>query len=326
MPMPRTLAKLNGGSRHLGEYEPYSLRKKRAASAGVPAVFSYHPIPQEMRAQAYYALIDAIGSKFTKHGSYNSDWESLEEATRKEHGQIRLPGSTTSAHDRLLAYLTDHCDTEHALDVFEMGFRQAQLHALAYRSPLAIEQQLAPVEAAVSLLNRRFRQHGLGYQFVGLPGVIVREDSQYIHTEVVEPAIALLHAAGFQGPLAEFLKAHQEYRRGENKDAMNDALKAFESTMKAICATKGWGWQPTWTASQLVKAMIDNGLIPGATESYFNGVRTVLESGIPTLRNKQSGHGQGINVTAIPDHIAAFALHLTAANIVLLMSAYREAK
>jgi hypothetical protein len=43
-----------------------------------------------------------------------------------------------------------------------------------------------------------------------------------------------------------------------------------------------------------------------------------LESGIPTVRNKTSGHGQGASYSQIPAHLAAYALHLSAANILFL--------
>ncbi len=52
----------------------------------------------------------------------------------------------------------------------------------------------------------------------------------------------------------------------------------------------------------------------------------MLQSGVPTLRNKQSGHGQGSTVAEVPAYMAAFTLHLTASNIVFLLSAHAEAQ
>ena len=34
--------------------------------------------------------------------------------------------------------------------------------------------------------------------------------------------------------------------------------------------------------------------------SQFGGVRSILESGIPPMRNKQSAHGQGPKVVPVP--------------------------
>jgi hypothetical protein len=50
----------------------------------------------------------------------------------------------------------------------------------------------------------------------------------------VKPALSLLHDAGFDGPADEFMKGFEHYRHGRNKEAVAEALKAFESTMKAI--------------------------------------------------------------------------------------------
>lgn len=305
----------------LSEYEPYSLRQMRALQSSEPVVYGFHPISKEMKTQAYYALEKLLGPRWVS-GSQNLNWSTLEKIVLEEHGLLTFPVRATTSHERLGWYLIEKASTERALDVIEIGFRQGQAIASKYSYQAQPDKGFARVNDAVSLLNRRFHQHDLGYQFVGMPGVIIREDSQYIQSEVVEPTISLLHAAEFIGPLQEFLKAHQEYRRGENKDAINDALKSFESTLKAICDARGWHREQTWTAVQLIRAVLDNGLVPTSLESYFGGARSILESGVPTLRNKQSGHGQGPSVVNVPDYLAAFALHLTAANIVFLMSAH----
>jgi hypothetical protein len=301
------------------DYESYSSRRMKAGRGGSPVVYGYDQIPREMRLQAGYALEYAIGP-LAINESYdeaypNRRWEALEDAVKEEHGWLHLPSSEGNARDRIFDYMAELQDAEQVLDVIEIGFRLAQEDD--YLDPEEVEE-------AINRLNRRFKQHDLGYEFVGCPGIIIRVDSQYVQAEVVEPAIALLHAAGFQGPLDEFLKAHREYRRGDMKDAMNDALKAFESTMKAICDARRWSRGPKWTAAHLINAMFVNGLIPPMLESYFGGLRSILESGVPVLRNKRSGHGQGSQVASVPDYLAAFTLHLTAANIVFLMSAFSE--
>lgn len=86
---------------------------------------------------------------------------------------------------------------------------------------------------AIEELNVRFRQAGFGYQFEG--GQIVRVDSQLLHSEVVKPALVLLADHRFEGAQDEFLSAHAHYRAGEYEDAIVDANRAFESTMKTIC-------------------------------------------------------------------------------------------
>jgi hypothetical protein len=55
-------------------------------------------------------------------------------------------------------------------------------------------------------------------------------------------------------------------------------------------------------------------------------LRAALESGVPTIRNTSSGHGQGPVPVELPEHFAAHALHLLAANVVFLIEAEKALK
>ena len=177
---------------------------------------------------------------------------------------------------------------------------------------------------AIEELNDRFKEHGIGYQYVS--GKIITVDSEYIHTEVVRPAISLLHQAGFEGASEEFLKSHEHYRKGRNKEAIAEALKAFESTMKSICTSMGWAFSPNATAKPLLDICFSNNLIPQALTSHFDSLRSTLESGVPTVSNRLARHGQGQKRVTVPDYIAAYAIHLTATNIVFLVESYMQIK
>lgn len=78
---------------------------------------------------------------------------------------------------------------------------------------------------------------GSGFQFES--SAIIRIDSNFIHAESVKPVLALLRQDLYQGANEEFLNAHQHYRHGRHKECLVDALKAFESTLKAICVKRG---------------------------------------------------------------------------------------
>lgn len=60
--------------------------------------------------------------------------------------------------------------------------------------------------------------------------------------------------------------------------------------------------------------------------AYLTNLRTTLETGLPVIRNKNAGHGQGSLVVNISDEFAEYALNLAATNIVLLVSIYRNTK
>src|SRR5205823_1200161 len=104
---------------------------------------------------------------------------------------------------------------------------------------------------AILELNHRFQKHGLGYEFLG--GELIKLNSQYIHAQAVKPAISLLQDEGFRGAEEEFLHAHDHYREGRYKEAIVDALKAFENTMKSICNARTWHYSSNDPANQLIK-------------------------------------------------------------------------
>jgi hypothetical protein len=55
---------------------------------------------------------------------------------------------------------------------------------------------------AIADLNHRLLEHGVGYQYVS--GKIIRIDSQFLHAEVVKPALALLQDKRYHGANDEF--------------------------------------------------------------------------------------------------------------------------
>lgn len=306
----------------VSDYEPYSLRQKRAAQAGQPVLYVYDPIPRQMRVQAIHAMHLALGTAWVRNDRENPLWIHSEMTIMREHGMLeRVNANGYASKDRVTSYIVDVATTEAFLDGVEIGFRVGQL---AYGPFTTDNDDVGRVNDSIIELNRRFSQHDLGFAFVGWPGIITRVDSQYIHAQVVESAIHQLSVAGWDGPLEEFMRAHKHYRHGNNKEAMNEALKAFESTMKAIIQDQGWHYEENWQAKNLIQVLFDNHLLPSPLESYFGGIRSVLQSGVPTLRNRQSGHGQGSAISVVPAYIAAFTLHLTASNIVFLLSAHAE--
>lgn len=211
---------------------------------------------------------------------------------------------------------------DEALDIIEASFRMIDKVARAdfYDRRSSGEVTQAP-DDAIAELNARFREHSIGYQFMG--GEIVRVDSEFVHAEVVVPALALLRDEDFEGAEDEFRTAHDHYRHGRIEACLNDALKAFESTMKTICERRSWAFDQKDTAKQLIKIMFEKELLPEFLTNHFSGVRGALESGVPTIRNRMGGHGQGSKEREVPAHFAAHILHLTAANILLLGEAHR---
>ena len=300
----------------------FSKRDRKAE----PAPLIRDAIPQEFRVQVLHIWARALGtSELRTLNTVPDYWKGLHDNLAEEHGLMQLGEYHDTPRVACQRYLLGVKDAEKALDLIQLSFRIVErvIPQISYhmKPSLGIFQD-AP--AAIADLNHRFDEHNLAYQYSG--GHIFRRDSAFLHSEVAEPALRLLHAENFEGPEEEFRSAHNHFRHGRMKEATTEALKAFESTMKAICAARGWGHKPTATAKDLIAIMLKNKLIPEYLDSELGALRSLLESALPTVRNRDGGHGQGAERKPMPQHLGAFALHSAATNIVLLMQAHGALK
>jgi len=185
-----------------------------------------------------------------------------------------------------------------------------------------------PSDDAIEELNARFTQHGVGYQFSKEQGRFIRLDSTLMHMEATKPAMALLAEKGFEGADQEFGKAQQHYRQmvvdpDAGKDSVAWAVKAVESTVKAIMDRRGWPYDKGDTIKKLLDKLFDNGIVPPELESYFGGLRSTLESGLPAIGNSMARHGQGAKPRPIEQHMVTLGMHLAAASILFLVEAHK---
>ena len=329
--------------------EVFSKRQKRIRGEA-PDVYQYETVPRELRVQVIHILNRVFGQlypyfvnsgdsdfeivefehheleKYTKLEKRYAEWrelnlrshyEMLHELLCEEYGVFKL-GDSNDLKESVCNFFVETEETEKAIDVVEVSFQHMEQYVAGHFHDN--KQLLA--KNAISDLNCRFREHGVGYQYES--SQIIRIDSQLIHAEVVRPALHMLSASMYEGANKEFLSAHDHYRKGRYKECLNDSLKAFESCLKAICDERGWAYTEKDTASRLISIVFDEKLIPDFMQSHFSALRSVLESGVPTIRNRLSGHGQGSDAIAVPNYIAAYALHLTASNILLLSRADEE--
>ena len=75
------------------------------------------------------------------------------------------------------------------------------------------------------------------------------------------------------------------------------------------------------TANPLIQIVIGHGLVPTYSKDQLENVARCL-IGVATIRNKNAGHGAGSKPRDVPEHYAAYALHLAAANIVFLVECH----
>jgi hypothetical protein len=322
----------------MGVWDVFSKREKRKQKAGQEDVYQYDELPTPFRVQVVHILRDTLGrwqkspvDGMPRSCTTNSLWEAAHSILTKERGVFRLSQQLhDNPADDCVEFILRQEETMGVLDLIEVLFKLIDKHARDItdyeRKSFGLSQD---PDDAIEELNTRFREHGIGYEYTNRE--LVRIDSRFVHAEATKPALQLLHSAGreFAGPQAEFMEAHAKYRKGEHKEAILAACHAFESTLKAICTARGWSFNATKdTAVDLLRIVYDRGLVPSHLQNHFNGLRTVLESGSPTVRNKTpgSGHGQGATPVEAPEHVARYALNLAASNIVFLIESHKAMK
>lgn len=302
-------------------FELYSKRMKLAEGKEFEDVYVYDKAPEKLRIQISQILKDAIGT--------NNDeaWETIHNILLKELARFSLVErpSREEIHNCITYFLS--CSDKEAIDFIELCLRMIDSDKLRYdyKNHAKVCGMRQSPNDAIEEINYRLKDNGVGYEFV--EGEFIRVDRKFLHEETVKPAIRLLIEEEFEGAGEEFLQAHEHYRKGKYKESLVEALKAFESTLKTICDEKGYTYDKHRdTASKLITIIIDNQLIPSYLSSHFTGLRTTLEAGLPTVRNKQAGHGQGAVTVQVEPYFVEYALNLAASNIVLLINAYKESK
>lgn len=311
-------------------FNTYSKRQKETRGE-TQDVYIYDVIPEILRVQIVYIWDDSLGSKdlYYCHEQMHvrEVYECIANVLRKERGVFILPPSSKyeriDYRDEIIEYFLHEQDIDKVLDTIELSFKLIDLRVRDFHYQYRQDaDEIA--NQAICDLNTRFKEHGVGYSFEDKQ--IIRIDSQFTHVEVVRPALKLLKKPEYAGSQNEFLNACEHYRHGRKKDVLDDCLKALESLMKSICKKRGWAYHANATASPLIKICLTNKLIPLFLQSKLESLQSLLESGIPTIRNKMSGHGQGDEVVEVPDCIVAYALHETASILILFDQAEAELK
>jgi len=284
--------------------------------------YEYDEIPDELRWKIFYLIKDTFGDFYSGpylHGypESNRRWDDFEYDLKKEYGLPEIAKGNKSIV-RLNNYILTS-ETNNIIDLAEI-FIIKSANYFAEKDRYNWQKELVIL---IEDLNNLFKEHRIGYEFVN--GQAIRIDSKYLHKEVVKESIILLYDNNFQGPLEEFEEAITSYNDGEYKDAILNANKAFESTMKAVSSKLRIHFNETDTAKTLIDNLFKSGIILPSLETFISNLRVILESGLPTIRNKKAGHGQGIDPQKVDKSYAEFAIHLCGTFIVFLIERFKEA-
>lgn len=288
----------------------HNLRSRR--NTPLPDVYVYDELSSEFRGQFLYMLTavwtDYIGRESIGYAKHF--YPVIGHELRREYGLATLAGWDQYSRD-VADFLLKEKNVERVLDLIELATRTAVVTANK-------NKQNTKAQAFVDELNQRLRIAGLGYEFIG--DELIRIDSTVLHQSAVKPALQLLGDPDYALADQEFRDAHKHYRAGDYDDCLVGCGRAFESVLKVICHKKGWQHKATDTAKTLIQVVVANGLLPSSSQAQLDNLRCLLETTVPTPRNKLGGHGKGVVGTPAADQrIAEYLWHQTAATILLLV-------
>lgn len=315
-------------TRSIGEKIMFELLSNRLKNKnGEPEVYIYDDFVKEFRNQVFYIISDVLNPYV--ENDHSDLWEFIHDGFAREKGLKKLGNYEVAWNDygeHNIEYYLDNSSSEYLLDFIDFTFNVFDKVLREVKPQYSYNYNSNEnVNKAIIELNYRFKQHSLGYEFVN--GEIIRIDNKIIHHSVIKPALKLLYDENFSGAEEEIRKAFEYKRKSDNKNAILEAGKAFESTMKTICDLKGYTYDKAKdTAQKLINILESNHFYPAYMSTHLTNLRTTLETGLPVVRNKNAGHGQGSLVVNIPDEFAEYALNLAATNIVLLVNIFKITK
>lgn len=300
-------------------FDIFSKRASRQVGA-TNVVYQYEEIPDRVRRQLVLLFEREIGiPTYDEDDDASQFYAAVCRILRNEYGAFHLldlvgmPEGYRS-HSRpsfyeLSTFLLREKNIDSCLDVIEFCAK----HLLNLRK-----------DGACATLNTRLREGGVGFQIEN--GMAIRVDSQFVHAEVIKPALYFLGTKGFEGANEEFLKAHKKYRDSDYKGSLVESAKAFESVLKIILHRHGQDVTERDTASALLNKFFGLNLLPIYLEKPFNDLKSLLQGGAPNVRNKEAAHGQGEEIREVPEYLAAYGLHQTASAILLIVKAHEAAR
>ncbi len=120
---------------------------------------------------------------------------------------------------------------------------------------------------------------------------------------------------------------HDHFCREKGSKLLGDWDRDFREYGRHICNKKGYMYDKAKdTAKTLISILENNNFYPSHMSAHMTSLRTTLETGLPVVRNKNAGHGQGSTVTPISDEFAEYTLNLDAINVVLLVGICKRGK
>ena len=307
-------------------FELFSERQRNMRNE-ISDVYQYEDIGQKFRKQVILIVIGTMGIENQYHECLSTEFYlKIHHILCKEYGEFTLAEDEQLNCNAIFSFFLNSHSYKECLDIIELIFKYIDT---VFREKIEnyTDEYLYTVygitqnpDDAISELNSRFKKSAIGYQFQSRK--LIKIDSTFIHSEVVKPVLSLLESDNkyYQGANAEFLKAYDHYKYKQYKECFVECLKSLESLMKSICEKHSWSYDKKNAAQQLINICLKNDLIPEYLNSHFFSTTKFIGSGITTIRNQKGAHGQGTQVTDVPEYLVSYTLHLTATNLLFLIN------
>ena len=290
-----------------------NLYSDRNKSKNVDEVIIFDKLPRKLRVQFKFIMDDLLKDILF---SYNDIHKMLCE----KYGELSLSSKHrlgVKDNETLTEVLIrEDYDIELIFDLMELIIRYKINDMSGNYYDDAINRYIVKIQ---NLINQRFKESSVGYEMIN--GQIIRKDSEITFTEIIRPTINLTYNELFENVNVDFVNAIKEYQTGDNKDCIVKLLRAFESTLKIICDEKGWEYNEKDRCSTLINICFDNDLVPQEMKSEFTSLNSLLQSGIPPVRNNYAGHGEGGEERVVEDYLARYAINVTGSCILFVIEA-----
>lgn len=200
----------------------------------------YEKLNSKLRVQII-RIWDRFFKQFDKEEESEKMWEHINSVICDEHGKYDVYDSEITDY-----YLSYKCkkyfeyldNLEECFDVIETVYKTI---VKTYEFFSNRNLKFTPSDVFLEI-NERFKENYFGYECV--ENKIIRIDNNLLHANIIEKTLDLTINPVFENANEEFLSALEHLKNGKNKEALNDCLKSFESTMKIICAQFKWEYNP----------------------------------------------------------------------------------
>lgn len=151
-------------------------------------------------------------------------------------------------------------------------------------------------------------------------GLAIKIDSGYLHDEIQAGTLRLMKENQAEGAIEEFQNAVGFLNSGECKQAVIEAHKSVESTMKCVLETQHANF------GTLLAAIIKSDIVPNYYEEFLKHFERLCLGAVKERNLPGRGHGQGVETKEVTPALAQFAIHLAGAINHFLLARWIEAK